>query len=283
LSCRRFATSTFSARNAVTTCQQRASISTERQAVERAGAGERLGGRRRAHQRRHIQLEPQARSSCPVPPPERRRERQVGQAGEPQPGITSSYQMGAATGMWGATQGGRRLQGTLWVARASAKALAHRRRPRPNVVDRRPPPLQTQCPEALSQLRALSAARFPIGHHRQAVAGREASKNAASEQAVEWGSPARSGCRAGCGVAGSRRENFSNFTPELRPTSAKPCCVAHLGTRSAHPLLRPRCRRLDRPRPPLPYYSCQGLKLGPHTLPFPIHPILVTPLPTNAP
>ena len=208
LSCRRFATSTFSARNAVTTCQQRASISTERQAVERAGAGERLGGRRRAHQRRHIQLEPQARSSCPVPPPERRRERQVGQAGEPQPGITSSYQMGAATGMWGATQGGRRLQGTLWVARASAKALAHRRRPRPNVVDRRPPPLQTQCPEALSQLRALSAARFPIGHHRQAVAGREASKNAASEQAVEWGSPARSGCRAGCGVAGSRRENL---------------------------------------------------------------------------
>ena len=35
-----------------------------------------------------------------------------------------------------------------------------------------------------------------------------------------------------------------------------------------------RCRRLDRPRPPLTYYSCQGLKLGPHTLPFPIHPIL---------
>ena len=114
-----------------------------------------------------------------------------------QPGTTSGYQMGAATGMWGATQGGRRLQGTLWVARASAEALAPRRRPRPNIVDRRPPPHQAQCPEAFSQLRALSAARLPIGHHRQAVAGQEASKNAASEQAVECGSPARSGCQPG--------------------------------------------------------------------------------------
>ena len=118
--------------------------------------------------------------------------------------------MGAATGMWGATQGGRRLQGILWVARASAEALAPRRRPRPNIVDRRPPPQQAQCPEALSQLRAVSAARFPIGHHRQAVAGREASKNAASEQAVECGSPARSGCHPH-GVAGRVRDKLHNL------------------------------------------------------------------------
>ena len=146
--------------------------------------------------------------------------------------------MGAATGMWGATQGGRRLQGTLWVARASAEALAPRRRPRPNIVDRRPPPHQAQCPEALSQLRALSAARLPIGHHRQAVAGQEASKNAASEQAVECGSPARSGCHPH-GVAGRVRDKFHpSDAPHVdSPAHGEPTGASAWGGAAASPSL----------------------------------------------
>ena len=97
----------------------------------------------------------------------------------------SGYQMGAPTGTWWATQRGRRLSGTCWVTRVSAEALAPRRRRRLNVAGRRAPLLEAQRPEALSQLRARSAARIPSAHRRQAVEGRMASKNAASEQAVE--------------------------------------------------------------------------------------------------
>ena len=107
----------------------------------------------------------------------------------------SGYQMGAPTGTWGATEGGRRLRGTCRIARASAEAIAPRRRRRPNVAGRRAPLLEAQRPEALSQQRARSAAGIPSAHRRQAVEGRMASKNAASELAVDIASPARSGCR----------------------------------------------------------------------------------------